>query len=679
MLFLDKASRNIGETLYMDIFSLKNILNERSGFEKMSVYTFVASLLIENKFVVMMLPSYVNFYNVQDVDGLDRRKTETSLEFANNLWGTFMSVDYRNSGPKMVCFYVGKPSSYLALDESKNFLFRSDGIQLDKSNNLSETLEGKKDYALSNRCVGFNVDIGIRNQNIFNSFSISQDAGKGTMESVSTLYNMINQTSGRDVSTQNVSLYNLYSSRSYGCQVIGLGNALIQPTMYFNLKHVPMFNGAYMITEVNHTITPGQFQTSFTGTRQGIFDLPSLDTYLQSINKNLVTKLTELVTNKDETSSTTTTESKNKNSAKTVQTANNSNQKDFTCKPNSVYDTLGYEVTGKTATNLSQNDLIKIIKSKTGDVILQAAILSLCFRTYTGNNFNGFDNNFSFVSLRKDYRNTLNTNFAYKTYSCVLSENTTGNENSIPIINFISAERFVDFMLARLNSTQISNLGILKFYLCYWQDSTINETDYEKNKNDNTYSTLEKKINNMLVVAKENGINLGGDADINKFKYGRTYTPSPTPSATPPSPTPTPTPRPQSSQPVFTSKTDVDLVSRNFQDFTLNILPQYPNFTINENNNKMNVSIVRGNQTLQVINLSAAELQGLNIYTFRPNNFGTTGIYMDVNDLLSILQLKVNPTVNYQASGTLILYNLSVEATDRNTFYKESFSFSLRF
>jgi hypothetical protein len=210
ILFLDKASRNIGDTLYLDIFTLQNMLNEESYNESMSVYTFIAGLLIKNNFVVMNLPAYVNFYNVQNAEEEVGYRPEDSKIFANNMWGTFLEVDTRESGPKMVCFFVGRPSTYLDLDESKNFLFRSDGIQLEKQgseNSMNEDPNGKKDHFLSNRCVGFNVDIGIRNQNVFSSFNISQSNGKATTESVSTVYNMINQTTGREASTQNVSLY----------------------------------------------------------------------------------------------------------------------------------------------------------------------------------------------------------------------------------------------------------------------------------------------------------------------------------------------------------------------------------------------------------------------------------------------------------------------------------------
>ena len=72
---------------------------------EMSVFAFMSGILIENKFNVMALPAYVNFYNIQDVDGTTIPQPEGNLDFADNMWGTFLNVDYRNSGPKMICFY----------------------------------------------------------------------------------------------------------------------------------------------------------------------------------------------------------------------------------------------------------------------------------------------------------------------------------------------------------------------------------------------------------------------------------------------------------------------------------------------------------------------------------------------------------------------------------------------
>ena len=111
MLFLDRASRNIGDTIILNIFDIQGMFGvggkdgDYSLNQAMSVYTFISGLLISNNFTVMNLPAYINFYNVQDVDGtVIPNKSEGSLGFANSMWGTFLDVDYRKSSSKMVCF-----------------------------------------------------------------------------------------------------------------------------------------------------------------------------------------------------------------------------------------------------------------------------------------------------------------------------------------------------------------------------------------------------------------------------------------------------------------------------------------------------------------------------------------------------------------------------------------------
>jgi hypothetical protein len=214
---------------------------------------------------------------------------ENSLEFANDMFGTHPNVDYRNSGPKMVCFYAGKPSEHPQINKPE-YAYQDDGIYFQKldRNTLIDNLVNKNDWGKSNRVVGFTVDMGLQNQNVFTNISVSQDNGKPTSETLQQLNDMANQAGNRKTSTQNVSLYNLYKTRSYGCTIQMMGNAMIQPMMYFNLRHVPMFAGSYMILGVNHTITPGNFTTQFEGVRQSIFSLPDVDSYIQGILTNLV-------------------------------------------------------------------------------------------------------------------------------------------------------------------------------------------------------------------------------------------------------------------------------------------------------------------------------------------------------------------------------------------------------
>jgi hypothetical protein len=308
VLLLDRASRNIGDKILVDIYKLKHRLDTLfNDGPKVDMLSFVESILMENNFVVMNLPAYVNFYNVQDAVKNSNPRPEGTTEFANTLFGTFMNVDTRDSSAKMVCTYAGKPSETVAI-KNVDFKFRDDAFDIRKSsdNPLLENQIGKKDWDKSNKVVGFNVDIGPQNQSIFYGFNVSQQNGKATAESLEVDNMLANQSSGKASASQNISLYNLYKNRSYTCTISMMGNALIQPTMYFNLRHVPMFYGPYMITSVNHTIAPGTFETIVEGIRQPTASLPKIDNYIQSLKTNLLASIVEKNKQKSDTDATKT-------------------------------------------------------------------------------------------------------------------------------------------------------------------------------------------------------------------------------------------------------------------------------------------------------------------------------------------------------------------------------------
>jgi hypothetical protein len=197
----------------------------------------------------------------------------------------------------MVCFYGGKASEHLKAANNNNVRYKDDSFDIRRAtdNPLNESQTDKVDYAFSNKVVAFNVEFGPQNQSIFNGFTVGQDSKLETAETYQMLYDVRNQGSGKGAASQSSGLYDLYKTRSYKCSVNMLGNAMIQPTMYFNLRHIPMFSGPYMITSVNHTISPGKFDTSFEGVRQAVASLPLPTDYLAVLKQSLITKTQQLV------------------------------------------------------------------------------------------------------------------------------------------------------------------------------------------------------------------------------------------------------------------------------------------------------------------------------------------------------------------------------------------------
>jgi hypothetical protein len=77
-----------------------------------------------------------------------------------------------------------------------------------------------------------------------------------------------------------------------------MGNVMIQPTMYFYLKNIPMFKGTYWITEVSHVIKNGNITTTFKGSRIPYTALPDLKDSFMSSYRTLFDKLQKKAINR---------------------------------------------------------------------------------------------------------------------------------------------------------------------------------------------------------------------------------------------------------------------------------------------------------------------------------------------------------------------------------------------
>jgi hypothetical protein len=127
------------------------------------------------------------------------------------------------------------------------------------------------------------VSFGDQNQSIFKGVELDQATLKNTSESFQVLERLGRNETGSSTSQIDIGLFNIYRSSSYQCTVRAMGNMMIQPTMYFYVKNIPLFRGSYLITEVSHNITMSGVETSFKGTRIPAESLPNpTDSFLAS-------------------------------------------------------------------------------------------------------------------------------------------------------------------------------------------------------------------------------------------------------------------------------------------------------------------------------------------------------------------------------------------------------------
>jgi hypothetical protein len=95
--------------------------------------------------------------------------------------------------------------------------------------------------------------------------------------------NLGRSESGAGTYQIDIGLFDIYRQSSYSCEVTMMGNVMIQPTMYFYLKNIPMFRGSYWITEVSHKLQSGNIVTTFKGSRIPYASLPDpKDSFISS-------------------------------------------------------------------------------------------------------------------------------------------------------------------------------------------------------------------------------------------------------------------------------------------------------------------------------------------------------------------------------------------------------------
>jgi hypothetical protein len=483
VLIFDRASRDVGQKILVDIFQIKELIDKRQYDN--NFLDIVNTVLTQNNFVYFNLPSFANFYNVQDAVKTPIPRNEGTLEFANTLFGTFLNLDYRETSPKLLCYYSNKTSEHLDMKNNIDYRFRNDAFDLRRTsdNPLIQNLQNKTDWDKSNKVVGFNIDIGRQNQQIFKQFDVSQNPGKPTAESLEVLNQMANIDKNRTSSTQNNSLYNLYKNRSYGCSVDMMGNALIQPMMYFNLRNVPMFSGPYLITSVSHSITENGFDTTFEGTRQPFYALPKIENFIQSLSVKLLKTIQEKIEEKNKQIKFSEGNILNQKSI-VLDNAFGGDEtlsKEQTCSDKLAQAYKAYTtVDSPKLTSITFADAKKKIfdgitasfpslSEQSTNEFMIFIFTSMYVDSGTKTGFSAYENNYSTIPLSDTYGAAGNKYFNSK-YICV---DKGDNINNIPLATFNSFEDYLNFFISKFAGklTTLKNADIKKYaevYVLNW-------------------------------------------------------------------------------------------------------------------------------------------------------------------------------------------------------------------
>ena len=487
ILFLDYANRNIGDIVLVDVFKMVKDRQRVEGLK--TIMSLFMSICGDLNLVPQKTPGFVNFYGTLTPSKDLTTITKDTTEIANNLFGTFLEVDTEQAGSKLIFYAPSTASNNLKMPNNQNYMFNDDGFVLSRPTNPTvESPENKDDWALSNKNVGFDVNLSTQSQNIFYNLSLGMDSGKATAPSIQNIVNLA-ENNAKKTASQNFSLLNFYKNQSYTCSLSMLGNALIQPNMWFNLNHVPMFAGTYRITEVHHSITPGKFETVVSGQRQAIQTFPLNFEYLQSLNKRVYTslksKVDSLGSNKT-TQPTNVLDQKNDkvNNAKESKTPASNTEG---CTAFTKYET--YSVTDPTQTNISFKDAVSAIKTKTDTAISQKETISkLMFMIMYLNTSNGYElstynNNYTNTLLDMDWGQSSDY-FVKDNFVCLQGNKTKKNS---AFAMFESLNQNIEFLYSRVWQraailTGTTNSDLTRFYIL----------SYPVKQDDNVYNTMQQ-------------------------------------------------------------------------------------------------------------------------------------------------------------------------------------------
>lgn len=265
--FVSRSFKDIGDDLYINPIPVNDYLI--NGLNS-GAYDAISSLLASNNFNFIALPNFINYRDKKEIESIFKP------------YDTYEKAKLGGScGPAFVCVYAGEGSKHLDMNDSDypndGFDLRCSEGSLDVQNIPDDFTQDLKDF--EDGLGVFTVKYSQQNQNIFKDIELDQNEFTETNESLQ-IQEAISQKgaeTNRTIAGQN--MFNVYSVRSYTATVEMMGNAMIQPMMYFQLDNIPMFHGGYLITRVKHKIVPNNMVTTFSGVRTKYSSTPLITAY----------------------------------------------------------------------------------------------------------------------------------------------------------------------------------------------------------------------------------------------------------------------------------------------------------------------------------------------------------------------------------------------------------------
>lgn len=276
-LFMDSYMNDIGTRFMVNPKVFYAMIKKHSDSdENTSIFQFLSDLSLENKLRLLSLPVYNNFY---DAETLQRIFSPNPSYAIGNTASSKMGETY-------VVMYQHEASSMLEESNAEGILYGSNGFDIADSlgnpnavsmDDVNRLFGATTEDNLNINVPAFGVTFGRQSQSMFKDIKVNMDGPRVTDFSIANTFELGKLGANgfaREPYSVGQDMFAIYSNRSYNCEVEMMGCANIFPFMYFQLNNVPMFKGAYIITDVKHSIAPGDMKTKFTGVRVSKNQIP---------------------------------------------------------------------------------------------------------------------------------------------------------------------------------------------------------------------------------------------------------------------------------------------------------------------------------------------------------------------------------------------------------------------
>ena len=264
--FIDSYYNKIGNKILVNVEKVKDQIINCEVAEGSTLLSFLSEMYAANRCLFLCVQ---NFMDLSDEENMKKVFQPVS----------FMNMDPPKVTPNFIVMYTYEPSSHLDLGDTSEFQDDSFSIKEgpSTSNKYPKPLMSGEESGYN--IPAFGVSYGKMYQSYFKDISLNMEDAMVTDQAIKAQFEIASMnnenekntgntgSSTRSMITMGQDLFTIYSNQSFSCEVEMMGDAWIQPLMYFELLNIPMFKGTYLIEKVTHHIEAGNMTTHFKGVR----------------------------------------------------------------------------------------------------------------------------------------------------------------------------------------------------------------------------------------------------------------------------------------------------------------------------------------------------------------------------------------------------------------------------